>query len=89
MPFPAWIEPGWHNCLIGCMICQQVCPQDKDWIAWVEEGAEFSEQETTLLLRGAALEQLSSATAEKLKRLELLDSLDILPRNLSVLLNEN
>jgi epoxyqueuosine reductase len=43
VPFPAWLDPSWHNCLIGCLDCQRVCPQNKDFLEWVEEGVEFSE----------------------------------------------
>lgn len=27
--FPDWVDPGWHQCLIGCMVCQDVCPVNK------------------------------------------------------------
>lgn len=28
-PFPAWLDKAAHNCLIGCMRCQDVCPMNK------------------------------------------------------------
>ena len=83
-PFPTWIDPSAHNCLIGCMLCQQFCPEDKPFLEWVEGNEEFSHEETSLLLKGTLPDQLPAATVKKLERLELIDSLDILPRNLGV-----
>jgi len=68
------------------MICQRVCPENKEFLAWIEEGAEFSQEETALLLEGIALDKLPAALVEKLARWDLVDLLDILPRNLGVLL---
>jgi len=86
VPFPAWIDPSWHNCLIGCLHCQRVCPQNREFLHWVEEGVEFSQEETALLLQGVALDQLPPATAKKLEQSDLIELLDVLPRNLGVLL---
>lgn len=86
-PFPAWIDPAAHNCLVGCMICQQFCPEDKAFLGWFEDNEEFSQQETTLLMRGVTADQLPAGTRAKLERLELLDSLENLPRNLGVFFN--
>jgi epoxyqueuosine reductase len=83
-PFPAWLDPSWHNCLVGCLDCQRICPQNKDFVEWVEEGAEFSQEETALLLERVSLDQLSAATVRKLEQLDLIEYLDGLPRNLGV-----
>jgi len=86
VPFPAWIDLSWHNCLIGCLHCQRVCPQNREFLPWVEERAEFSQEETALLLRGVTLDQLPPATAKKLEQSDVIELLDVLPRNLGVLL---
>jgi epoxyqueuosine reductase len=86
VPFPAWIDPSWHNCLIGCLHCQRVCPQNREFLHWVEERVEFSQEETALLLQGVALDQLPPATAKKLEQSDVIELLDVLPRNLGVLL---
>jgi epoxyqueuosine reductase len=83
--FPAWLDPSWHNCLVGCLHCQRVCPQNKDFLEWIEEGAEFSQEETALILEGIPSDQLPAATVRKLEQLDLIEYLDTLPRNLSVL----
>jgi epoxyqueuosine reductase len=84
IPFPAWIDPTAHNCLMGCMLCQQFCPEDKPFLDWFEGDEEFSPEETDLIMGGVRAEQLPAGTREKLERLALLDDLEILPRNLAV-----
>jgi epoxyqueuosine reductase len=86
VPFPAWLDPAWHNCLVGCMICQRVCPQNKEFLQWVEEGTEFSAEETALLLEGAPPDQFPIALMGKLTWWDLVDLLDVIPRNLGVFL---
>ena len=86
VPFPSWIEPSWHNCFIGCMRCQTVCPENKDFLDWFEGGVEFSAEETELLLAGTASEKLPPETARKLEENDLIDMLDTIPRNLLAVL---
>ncbi len=87
-PFPAWIDPAAHNCVIGCMICQQYCPENKPFLGWFEGNEEFSHEETAMLLEGISRDQLPAATAAKLERLGLIDDLAALPRNLRVFFKE-
>jgi epoxyqueuosine reductase len=88
VPFPEWLEPSWHNCLVGCLHCQKVCPKNREVWQWVEEGAEFSQEETALLLERLPASQLSAAMAKKLERLNLDAHADALPRNLSTWLRQ-
>jgi epoxyqueuosine reductase len=85
--FPGWIDPAWHNCLIGCMICQDVCPANQELTTWIVEGEEFSESETLMILNGVPKEELPNEMNEKLKRLFMLDDYALLRRNLGVLIN--
>lgn len=85
-PFPGWIDPSWHNCLIGCMLCQQYCPENKEFLEWFEGNESFSHEETGLFLKGASPGQLPAETKAKLERLGLLYALEILPRNLGIFL---
>jgi epoxyqueuosine reductase len=84
VPFPEWMATSWHNCIVGCMLCQRVCPEDKRFIQWTEEEEEFSKEETTLLLEGVPHDKLPATTLRKLEHLSLVDYLDSLPRNLGV-----
>jgi epoxyqueuosine reductase len=85
IPFPAWIDPKWHNCIVGCLTCQKTCPKNRPFLQMVGETADFSEEETKLLLKGVPREELSESTMKKLQTLSLTDYYDELPRNLSVL----
>jgi epoxyqueuosine reductase len=85
--FPAWIEPSWHNSLIGCMVCQSVCPVNKEVIGWSTESETFTQQETESLLQATSRKQLPLSVAKKLKRLYLLEDWELVPRNLKVLLD--
>jgi len=66
VPFPEWIDPSWHNCLVGCMVCQKVCPANKKVLNWIEPGPIFSEDETKLLVKGTILDDLPSDTKKKI-----------------------
>jgi len=89
VPFPKWIDDAWHNCIVGCMRCQRVCPQNREFIQWIGEEEEFSEKETALLLQGVSQDKLPATTLGKLERLDLVDYLNCLPRNLAVFFNKS
>jgi epoxyqueuosine reductase len=84
--FPEWIDPAWHNSLVGCMKCQLVCPVNKRFAKWVEEAEVFDEAETESILNGVPLDRLPPETVHKLNRSYMVDSLDVLPRNLRAVL---
>ncbi|MCJ7575130.1 MAG: hypothetical protein MUO80_00330 [Dehalococcoidia bacterium] len=84
--FPEWLDPAWHNSLIGCMKCQLVCPVNKQFVKWVEQGEDFTEAETELILNGVLLDRLPPETAHKLNRSYMAEYLDVLPRNLRALM---
>ncbi len=84
IPFPSLMDPSWHNCIEGCMRCQRACPVDKQFLNWVEDEEEFSEEETAMLLEGTPSEKLPGETVRKLTHLDILNDIGILPRNLGV-----
>jgi epoxyqueuosine reductase len=83
-PFPAEIDPTIHNAVVGCMLCQRFCPEDKPFLDFFEPSVDFSAEETASIMRGVPLEDLSPETIGKLDYLELTSDLDKLPRNLGV-----
>jgi epoxyqueuosine reductase len=83
--FPEWIENSWHNCLIGCMICQSACPANKKVRSWIEDSESFNDEETGLILNGDR-QKLTYIIEKKLEKLDLLEDFDLIPRNLSVLI---
>jgi epoxyqueuosine reductase len=86
--FPQWLSPSWHNCLVGCMICQKVCPANKEVVKWTEAGATFDHDETNLILEGVHRERLPRKTFEKIKSLDMMRYYDVLKRNLKVLIEK-
>lgn len=84
--FPEWLDPAWHNSLVGCMRCQLGCPVNKPFAKWMEEGEDFNEAETELILNGVPIDRMPPETTHKLNRCYMLDSLDVLPRNLRALM---
>jgi epoxyqueuosine reductase len=84
IPFPKWIDASWHNCLEGCMHCQRACPLNKQFLNWIGDEEEFTEEETNMLLRGASRDKLPNETLKKVTHLDIQDDLGILPRNLGV-----
>lgn len=88
VPFPAWVNPSGHNCLVGCLHCQRVCPENGGFLGRVIEGPQFTEEETALFWGGVSLDQLPTSTAKKLEQFDMVEFLDLFPRNLGVFLNK-
>ena len=83
--FPPWIKPSWHNCLVGCMYCQKACPVNKDILKSVTEGPVFSEEETEFILPENLKKLATHNAVQKLERLDIIEYLPVLGRNLSAL----
>jgi epoxyqueuosine reductase len=87
---PEWLDPGWIQCLIGCLRCQVVCPENLRFRRWVEDGWEFSEDETALLLEGVTGATLPPSVRGKLDAMGLLEffgleeCLEMLSRKLAI-----
>ncbi|MDH4157530.1 MAG: 4Fe-4S binding protein [candidate division Zixibacteria bacterium] len=84
--FPEWLDVSWHHCLVGCLQCQSCCPANRKVLSTVEDGPVFTSDETDLLCHGVTPEELPAATREKLREIELLDTLGETTRNLRALL---
>ncbi|MCX6830312.1 MAG: hypothetical protein NT002_13690 [candidate division Zixibacteria bacterium] len=85
--FPDWVNPSWFDCLVGCLRCQIICPENAPYLNQIVEGESFTEEETALLLTTPAPEQVSSETRAKLERLDLF-YMEIIPRNLKAALGQ-
>jgi epoxyqueuosine reductase len=84
--FPEWLDPAWHNSLVGCMICQNVCPMDQKFLNWQEDGATFSEEETAFFLNGVPQEKMPDKTIAKLQKLSMMEYANVFGRNLQAVL---
>jgi epoxyqueuosine reductase len=87
--FPEWIDPVWHNCLVGCLICQDICPMNKDLEDFIYPGEEFTEDQTRMILDGVPQDRVPDEMAGKLKRLYMWEYYDLLRRNLGVLIKKS
>jgi epoxyqueuosine reductase len=67
VPYWVQLQPDCPNALIGCMLCQFVCPVDKPYMHRMAEGPSFSEAETGLILHKTPWEELAPETRRKLE----------------------
>lgn len=83
---PEWLGSRWHDNLIGCMLCQHICPENKHAGAGFVDLEVFSEEETEQLLHADVEGSLPPATRVKWSALALTESLNVLMRNLAAIL---
>ena len=83
-PFPEFISAGMHNALVGCMICQKVCPANIKVKDWMMHCNELSEDETAFLMKGDFTGPKAKLMATRLEPLGL--ELSMFPRNFVALL---
>jgi len=84
--FPQWLDPAWHNCLVGCMFCQKACPMNQKLLNWIEDGALFSEEQTSYLLEDLSKDDIPNTTRDKLEKLGMMEYVNVLGRNLKALI---
>jgi epoxyqueuosine reductase len=70
------------------MVCQDVCPANKNHKDWIVDGEEFSEKETEMILNGVSEKELPCQTTGKLRKLYMDGAEKILQRNLGVLIHK-
>ena len=85
-PFPGWVEPAWHTCAVGCLRCQQVCPENAGVDLVVAPAEVFDEAESAAILAGAPAADLPAPTREKLRRCGLDYEPLLIARNIHALL---
>jgi hypothetical protein len=71
------------------MVCQKVCPVNKNFRKGVAEGPVFSETETTAILQGNSRDLFPQGAVEKLEGLDLIGYANVLERNLDVLIRKH
>jgi epoxyqueuosine reductase len=52
-PWPPWVGPEAHHCLLGCLRCQRPCPENPE-LPVERTGVVFTRDETRALLAGSA-----------------------------------
>jgi len=84
--FPDWLPVTAHNALIGCMRCQDVCPENKAMWGRQRHVMSFTAEETEALMDGLPAIEASATLSAKLKSCDLWTASDLLPRNLRAVL---
>jgi len=86
-PIPEDLKPPSPKCLIGCLRCQELCPENKGLLRHEKAAVSFNAEETRAFLGFAGR---SSRAFERMQakflRLDLTESLPILARNLERML---
>ena len=85
-PFPDWVDPAWHHCAVGCLRCQQSCPENAAVELRIAPAETLDERETAAVLAATPGDELPAATREKLERCGLDYSPALIARNLHALL---
>lgn len=83
--FPEWIPSTAHHTLYDCLICQNVCPMNREQRDDVLEGVAFTEEETEMLLSGKPVKTFSKDLKSKIYMLGIDDWYAAIPRNLKTL----
>ncbi|HMK93119.1 MAG TPA: 4Fe-4S double cluster binding domain-containing protein [Thermoleophilia bacterium] len=83
-PLPDWVDPGWHHAAVGCLRCQQACPENATVELLVDDPVTFDAEETAAILAGSAA--LPVETRARMARCGLDYSPALISRNLRVLL---
>lgn len=84
--FPNWIDSFLHNCVVGCIKCQEVCPENKPYISGTKFIEEFDEKEAHMILENIPYDELPAGLQTKINNLCLKHYYKYLSRNISPLL---
>jgi epoxyqueuosine reductase len=82
----SWFTGGGRNALVGCMVCQNVCPANKPYLDKRADGPTFSAAETELIVNGMPCSELFPETQKRLGRLAEGEIYAALVQNLNCLL---
>jgi epoxyqueuosine reductase len=86
-PWPSWLAPAAHDCLVGCLVCQEVCPENKGRLRVERVKQAFNSEETEILLGDPGLSGPGGkAVRVKLQRLGLPGYEAVIGRNLLALI---
>jgi epoxyqueuosine reductase len=87
-PIPEWVNPDWHNSIVGCMKCQAACPHNKKLLDLVNERIFFDENETRMILDGHPFADLPVETRNKISQSGMEEYYNVLPRNIRLVIDK-
>jgi len=85
--FPDWIDPKSHNSIVGCMRCQNICPENKKYKSVQVKETIFSDRETSLILKGSPFEELPEILQLKISDLGIGRYYKQFSRNIQMLID--
>jgi epoxyqueuosine reductase len=87
LPFPSWLSPASHNAAVGCLRCQDACPENRGVVGKeVYRRFVLDREETELVLAGRPVAELPSRAAAVVRAAEMVGCEDRLARNLRALI---
>jgi len=88
-PLPSWFPADAHNCLIGCMMCQEICPVNQGLLRTKDSGVLFDQRETSALLADEKRmpPALNESIQAKLDTIGLPGIRAVMGRNLALLIS--
>jgi epoxyqueuosine reductase len=84
-PWPEWLQRAHHNCLVGCLTCQKVCPQNTGRLQLERVKEHFCDEETAAILEGDGPKPVLDAVKAKLAAVGLPGYEVLIGRNLQAL----
>ena len=84
--WPGWVRPSMHHALVGCLVCQQICPANPD-LPVADSGVAFSAAETRLMLDTTAEAGDLSGIRKKFEQLGQEQHATVFGRNLRALID--
>jgi epoxyqueuosine reductase len=85
-PFPDWVDPAWHTCAVGCLRCQQACPENAVVDLVISPAEVLGEEESAAVLAARLPAELGEQTVAKLRRSGLDYAPDLIARNVRALI---
>jgi epoxyqueuosine reductase len=86
-PFPEWLDARVHNAVVGCLLCQDACPENRK-VPGQEVYRRFvlDREESESLLMGRPIAEISAAAAAAVRAAEMVGCEGNLARNLRCLI---
>jgi epoxyqueuosine reductase len=84
-PFPAWLRPEAHNATVGCMRCQEACPENAPFRTSVDLRVQLDRQSSLGLMEGRPAAELPEGAALLVRALGFEGLEGALARNLKAL----
>lgn len=86
-PIPEGLKPPSPKCLIGCLRCQELCPENKSLLRYEEAAVSFNAEETKAFLGTAGRSrQAIDRARKKFQELGLTEGFPIFSRNFQYML---